>query len=212
MGRKNPCTRSGENVQGQSWCCLPNENHTGRESRRLAFGLRQASAEHTRLACCSRRLAANSPPLSGIQSVAFILSIGEGANRGTRGRVRSPEIACANPVIVTGFRPMNSSGRSQTRARVLIASVLFAAFSWTLLVSASPQLHGYIHDDANRSDHVCAVTLIASGSYEHAAQPAPISGPQFDVRFATSAELTSTWVKPLFLNAHIFAHAPPAHS
>jgi hypothetical protein len=107
-------------------------------------------------------------------------------------------------------RPMNSSGRSQTCAHVLVASVLFAAFSWTLLVSMSPRLHGCIHRDANRSDHVCAITLIASGSYEHGAQPPVISPPQFDVRFAASAELTSTWVKPLFLSAHIFAHAPPA--
>jgi hypothetical protein len=107
---------------------------------------------------------------------------------------------------------MNSSGRSQTRARVLIASVLFAAFSWTLLVSASPQLHGYIHDDANRIDHVCGITLIASGSYEHPAQPALINAPQFDVCFSAIASLTPTWVKPLFLNAHIFAHGPPAHS
>jgi hypothetical protein len=105
---------------------------------------------------------------------------------------------------------MNSSGRSQTSARVLIAVVLFAAFSWTLLVSVSPRLHGCLHGDANRSDHVCAITLIASGSYEHAGQPLLISAPQFDVRFAASAELTSTWVKPHFLNAHIFAHAPPA--
>jgi hypothetical protein len=106
--------------------------------------------------------------------------------------------------------PMNSSGRSQTCARVLVAAVLFAAFSWTLLVSVSPRLHGCIHGDANRSDHVCAITLIASGSYEHGAQPPVISPPQFDVRFATSSALTSTWVRPLFLNAHIFAHAPPA--
>jgi hypothetical protein len=105
---------------------------------------------------------------------------------------------------------MNSSGRSQTRARILVAAVLFAAFSWTLLVSVSPQLHARIHHEANRSDHVCAITLIASGSYEHGAQPPVISPPQFDVRFAASADLTSTWVKPLFLNAHIFAHAPPA--
>ena len=66
---------------------------------------------------------------------------------------------------------MNSSGRSKTCARVLVAAVLFAAFSWTLLVSVSPQLHGRIHDDANRVEHVCAITLIASGSYEHGAQP-----------------------------------------
>jgi hypothetical protein len=104
---------------------------------------------------------------------------------------------------------MNSSGRSQTCVRVLVAAVLFA-FSWTLLGSISPRLHARIHADANQADHVCAITLIASGSYEHGAQPPVISPPQFDVRFAATAELTSTWVKPLFLNAHIFAHAPPA--
>ena len=71
--------------------------------------------------------------------------------------------------------PMNSSGRSQTCARVLVAAVLFAAFSWTLLVSVSPRLHARIHADANRSDHVCAITLIASGSYEQAGQPPLIS-------------------------------------
>jgi hypothetical protein len=105
---------------------------------------------------------------------------------------------------------MNRAGRSQTRARILVASVLFAAFSWTLLVSFSPRLHDCIHSDANRSDHVCAITLIASGSYQHGSQPPVITPPQLDVRLAANPELTSTWVKPLFLNAHVFAHAPPA--
>ena len=105
---------------------------------------------------------------------------------------------------------MNSCVRSQSYARVLVTAVLFAAFSWTLLVCVSPQLHGCIHTDANRSDHVCAITLIASGSYEHASQPPVISGPQIDVCFPATASLTSTWVKPVFLNAHVFAHAPPA--
>src|SRR5262245_14571213 len=107
---------------------------------------------------------------------------------------------------------MNRCARSQTCVRVLIAAVLFATFSWTLLVSVSPRLHGFIHDDANRSEHVCAVTLIASGGYEHASQPPLISAPQFDVCFATTSSLTPAWVKPLFLDAHLFAHAPPAHS
>ena len=105
---------------------------------------------------------------------------------------------------------MNRTGRLRNRARILVAAVLFAAFSWTLLVSLSPRLHGCIHADANRSDHVCAITLIASGSYEHGGQPTLISAPQFDVYFSATASLTPTWVKPLFLNAHIFAHAPPA--
>jgi hypothetical protein len=105
---------------------------------------------------------------------------------------------------------MNSYARSHSCARALAAGVVFAAFCWTLLGSVSPQLHARIHVDANRTEHVCGITLIASGSYEYGAQPPVISPPQFDVRFAASEELTSTWVKPLFLNAHVFAHAPPA--
>jgi hypothetical protein len=104
---------------------------------------------------------------------------------------------------------MNRFARSQNCARVCITAALFAAFSWTLLVSISPRLHGSIHHDANRSDHVCAITLIASGSYEHASQPPLITAPHFDIWFDATASLTPTWVKSLFLNAHIFAHAPP---
>jgi hypothetical protein len=105
---------------------------------------------------------------------------------------------------------MNTSARSQNCARVVVAAVLFAAFSWTLLVSVSPQLHARIHADENGANHVCAITLIASGSYEHGAQPPIISAPQFDICSYATAALTSTWVKALFLNSHIFAHAPPA--
>jgi len=121
------------------------------------------------------------------------------------------KLLAQRPPLSQAPRPMNSSGRSQTCARVLVAAVLFAAFSWALVVSVSPQLHACIHADANRGDHACAITLIASGSYEHAAQP-PLIAPKFDVSFPLSATLRSTWVKPLFLDAHIFAHAPPAHS
>jgi hypothetical protein len=125
-------------------------------------------------------------------------------------RVLLRKLLAQTPRLSQAPRPMNSSGRSQTCARIFVAAVLFAAFSWTLLVSVSPQLHARIHAEANRSDHVCAITLIASGTYEHAGQPPVISAPQFDVWFAAAASLTPTWVKPLFLNAHIFAHAPPA--
>lgn len=106
---------------------------------------------------------------------------------------------------------MNSFARPNRCARVLVATVVFASFSLTLLASVSPRLHTCIHGDANRSDHVCAITLVGTGSYEHAAQPPLISGVQFYVGSSATALLTSTWVEPLFLNAHIFAHAPPAH-
>jgi hypothetical protein len=134
-----------------------------------------------------------------------------GAANSTRGRVRSPRKLLAH-CCVRSEDPfaMKRSARSQTCAHVLIASVLFAAFSWTLLVSISPRLHASIHNDANRSDHVCAITLIASGSFEHASQPPIISAPQLDICFAETSLLIPAWVRPLFLNAHIFAHAPPA--
>ncbi len=104
---------------------------------------------------------------------------------------------------------MNSSARSHHCARVLVAAVIFAAFSWTLLVSVAPQLHARIHPDASGADHSCAVTLVASGNYDHAAQPPLVSAPDFIGQFGSVPALTSTWVKPLFLKAHIFAHAPP---
>src|SRR5262249_56304224 len=85
----------------------------------------------------------------------------EGADRNTRGACVPRKFLAEGPTLSEAPRPMNSSGRSQTCVRVLIAALLFAAFSWTLLVSFSPRLHGCIHDDANRSDHVCAITLIA---------------------------------------------------
>jgi len=48
---------------------------------------------------------------------------------------------------------------------------------WALALSASPQLHQRVHKDANRVEHNCAVTMIASGSYDHAAHPPLVSVP-----------------------------------
>jgi hypothetical protein len=105
---------------------------------------------------------------------------------------------------------MNRFVRSQNCLRIFVTAVVLAAFGWTLVGSVSPQIHARIHADANRSDHVCAITLIASGSCEQAGQPVLVSEPESKIRVPASAVLTLSWVKPLFLNAHIFAHAPPA--
>ena len=107
---------------------------------------------------------------------------------------------------------MSTCARSKECRRAFIATFISAAFFWTLVLSFSPQLHARIHADANRGDHTCAVTLIATGKYDHAAHPALISAPQPSVQFSKIAALSSTWVQPLFLRAHIFAHGPPAAS
>ena len=105
---------------------------------------------------------------------------------------------------------MNTSSRSSNCGRAFIATIVAAAFVWALMLSGSPQLHGRIHADANRTNHNCAVTLIASGSYDHAAHPPLVSAPELAFGFSKVPVLSSTWVQPLFFGAHIFAHAPPA--
>jgi hypothetical protein len=107
---------------------------------------------------------------------------------------------------------MSTFARSKACSRAIIATFVSAAFFWTLLLSVSPELHARIHPDAHRGDHTCAVTLIATGNYNHAAHPPLIRAPQPSFQFSKIAALSSTWVQPLFLSAHIFAHAPPAHS
>ena len=99
------------------------------------------------------------------------------------------------------------TGRANV-GRACVAASLSAAFLWALLLGASPELHQRVHPDANRADHGCAVTLVTSGSYEHAAQPPLIDAANLIFQFDAVQALTSIWVKPLFLNAHIFAHRP----
>ena len=107
---------------------------------------------------------------------------------------------------------MSMFSRSRGHGRTFVASCVFATFLWALALSDSPQLHASIHADGNRADHTCAVTVIATGSYDHAAQPSLVSGSHFVCEFGRVPTLRSTWVQPLFLTAHIFAHAPPAYS
>jgi hypothetical protein len=105
---------------------------------------------------------------------------------------------------------MNRFSRSDNCVRAVVAGFILAAFFWTLVLSASPQLHQRMHSDANRGDHTCAVTLLVSGNYDHAAPPPLIRAPRLRTRFSEAPAVNSTWVQSLILKAHIFAHAPPA--
>jgi hypothetical protein len=105
---------------------------------------------------------------------------------------------------------MSTSASSNHRGRAFIATLVFGAFFWALVLSGSPQLHGRIHTDAKRANHSCAVTLIASGSYDHSANVPLATAPDFFVPFSKIPALTRQWVKTPFLSARIFEHAPPA--
>jgi hypothetical protein len=105
---------------------------------------------------------------------------------------------------------MSVFARSTNRGRAFTAAFVSAAFFWALALNASPQLHQRVHPDANRVEHSCAVTMIASGSYDHAAHPPLLSAPVLAVQFSKIPALTPQWVPSPFLGARIFEHAPPA--
>jgi hypothetical protein len=100
--------------------------------------------------------------------------------------------------------------RSSRSDRAVVAIFLCLAFLWTLALSASPQLHQRIHRDANRVDHGCAVTMVASGSYDHSPTVPLVSVPALVEQFSSISALTPQWVESPFLSASIFEHAPPA--
>jgi hypothetical protein len=105
---------------------------------------------------------------------------------------------------------MSTFARSNNCGRATIAAFVSMGFLWALALSASPQLHQRVHADANRVEHNCAVTMIASGSYDHAVHPPLVSTPVPSVHFSKIPALTPQWVETLFLGASVFEHAPPA--
>jgi hypothetical protein len=105
---------------------------------------------------------------------------------------------------------MSRFARSSNWGRALVAAFVSAGFLWALALSASPQLHQRIHADANRVEHSCAVTMISSGSYDHAVQSPLVDAPATAVQFSKISALTPCWVQSPFLGACIFEHAPPA--
>ena len=107
---------------------------------------------------------------------------------------------------------MNKFARSDNGGRTVVAALLSAVFVCALALSVSPQFHQRVHGDANRAEHICAVTLIASGSYEHAAHPPLVGLPAPAVLFSRILAFAPPWVGSPFLNASVFEHAPPAHS
>jgi hypothetical protein len=107
---------------------------------------------------------------------------------------------------------MSTFARSTNRGRAFVAVFVSAAFLWALALSACPQLHQRMHADANRPEHNCAATMIASGSYNYSAQVPLVSAPVPAVQFSKISALTPLWVQSPFLGASVFEHGPPSHS
>jgi hypothetical protein len=106
----------------------------------------------------------------------------------------------------------NTARRQRNLGRAFVATFLAFTFVWAVALSTSPKLHACVHSDANRVDHTCAVTMIASGSYDHATHVPLVSAPAPAIQFSKVLALTSQWVESPFLGASIFEHAPPARA
>ena len=113
-------------------------------------------------------------------------------------------------VVLQALSAMSRFARSRNPGRAFVAICVSTGFLWALALSASPQLHQRVHADANRAEHNCAATMIASGNYDHAAHPPLVSAPAPAVQFSKIQALTPCWVQSPFLGACIFEHAPPA--
>ena len=83
------------------------------------------------------------------------------------------------------------------------------AFAFALMLSAAPQLHERFHHHADTPNHECAVTLVATGSFDHAATPPLLAEPQTIELAAVILNLRSAFVRSSFLSGSVFEHAPP---
>lgn len=93
--------------------------------------------------------------------------------------------------------------------RAAIHLALIASFLFAIALVASPALHERFHPDANQPGHECAVTLIASGSYDHVAPPAVSTAPSLVAEFSEAPALDPVWVASPFSRSRVFEHAPP---
>jgi hypothetical protein len=105
---------------------------------------------------------------------------------------------------------MSTFAISTNHGRAFIAICVSTGFLWTLALSASTQSHQRVHKDANRVEHNCGATIIASGSYDHSVQVPLVSAPVPAIQLSKIPVLTPCWVPSPFLGACIFEHAPPA--
>jgi hypothetical protein len=94
----------------------------------------------------------------------------------------------------------------------VVALAVLSAFLFALALAAVPDWHAQVHLDQATPNHLCAVTIVAAGNYEHVAAPRIVVAPQPVEHVSTVPALHSVSIAPLFLGGAIFEHAPPANS
>ena len=91
-----------------------------------------------------------------------------------------------------------------------LIGLLLANLLIVVVLAASPELHQLLHQDAGRSEHECAITVMLSGGSDGSPVPQVFDpGAILLVAHQFLPEMHSRDVAPLFLGAHVFEHAPP---
>ena len=97
------------------------------------------------------------------------------------------------------------------KLRATFAAVLFASLALAIGLSASPQLHAWLHGTGDWSHHECAATLLSSGSVEHSDCEPPFVAPQPAPAIPVFRVPAFAWViSPLEFTR--LEHAPPVLS
>jgi hypothetical protein len=99
----------------------------------------------------------------------------------------------------------------RTVFRALVTAGCIAALLLAVVLSAIPQLHEEIHAASAAANHECAVTLLASGNYQHTPSAAiSVAPPVPPTAFAHA--LTGFHFVSAHLEFSLLEHAPPAIS
>jgi hypothetical protein len=105
-------------------------------------------------------------------------------------------------------RGRDTAGWQKALVCLLVGQLLVVA-----ALVACPHLHQLFHHDADQRDHECAVTVMLSGGSDEVVPPLiVIAAPFFGGSGESIAPTVAGEIAPLFLGAHIFEHAPPAHA
>jgi hypothetical protein len=95
--------------------------------------------------------------------------------------------------------------------RAILALGMIGAVLFALVLGATPQLHERLHQASSTANHVCAVTLLSSGNYQHmlgaAIALAPPAPPIAFTHISTRFHFVSAR-----LEFSLLEHAPPAVS
>ena len=98
-----------------------------------------------------------------------------------------------------------------SRTRSAMAALFCLAFVFAVGLSASPQLHDWLHKIGDQPAHQCAATILSSGSVEHSIGEPALAQPS---RLAHGSVLPAAGFPCLSASLcfSLLEHAPPARS